>query len=142
MTCAHRTYPFGTRLKVTNPSNGKIVFVRVTDRGPYGRGRIIDLSWGAAKALGMLSQGVATVVVEPFDDLIVPFRPSDKGAAIEFDYEASDITDGLHPAWQDIKEANHKNPESIPVSANVKKPPVKKNGEKKSVAGGKDKRKN
>mgnify|MGYP000982628883 FL=1 len=43
MTCAHRTYPFGTKLKVTNPSTGKIVFVRVTDRGPYGRGRIIDL---------------------------------------------------------------------------------------------------
>ena len=44
LTCAHRTYPFGTLLKVTNPANGKVVIVRVTDRGPYVKGRIIDLS--------------------------------------------------------------------------------------------------
>ena len=55
LTCAHKTHPFGTLLKVTNPSNGKEVVVRVTDRGPFKRGRIIDLSWGAAKELGMLS---------------------------------------------------------------------------------------
>ena len=42
LTCAHRTYPFGTMLKVTNPANGKSVIVRVTDRGPYVKGRIID----------------------------------------------------------------------------------------------------
>ena len=67
LTCAHRFYPFGTMLKVTNLSNKKTVIVKVTDRGPYGRGRIIDLSWGAAKAIGMLSQGVATVKVEMMD---------------------------------------------------------------------------
>ena len=65
LTCAHRTYPFGTLLKVTNLSNGLSVVVRVNDRGPFVRGRIIDLSWGAAKKLGMLSQGVARVIVEP-----------------------------------------------------------------------------
>ena len=43
LTCAHRTYPFGTLLRVTNENNGKEVIVRVTDRGPRGRGRIIDL---------------------------------------------------------------------------------------------------
>ncbi|WP_373277774.1 septal ring lytic transglycosylase RlpA family protein [Segatella baroniae] len=59
MTCAHRTHPFGTMLKVTNPANGKEVIVKVTDRGPFSRGRIIDLSWGAAKALGILDRGVA-----------------------------------------------------------------------------------
>ena len=64
LTCAHKTHPFGTLLKVTNPSNGKEVVVRVTDRGPFKRGRIIDLSWGAAKELGMLTQGVAMVKVE------------------------------------------------------------------------------
>ena len=42
LTCAHRTYPFGTLLKVTNPANGKHVIVRVTDRGPYVKGRIIE----------------------------------------------------------------------------------------------------
>ena len=72
LTCAHKTHPFGTLLKVTNPSNGKEVVVRVTDRGPFKRGRIIDLSWGAAKELGMLSQGVAMVKVEVVEKLHVP----------------------------------------------------------------------
>lgn len=64
LTCAHRTYPFGTLLKVTNKQNGRQVIVRVTDRGPFNRGRIIDLSWGAAKAIGMLTAGVVPVTVE------------------------------------------------------------------------------
>ena len=64
-TCAHRTHPFGTKLRVKNLNNGKEVVVRVNDRGPFGRGRIVDLSWGAAKALGMLSQGVVDVEVTP-----------------------------------------------------------------------------
>ena len=67
MTCAHRTYPFGTLLRVTNNKNGKQVVVRVTDRGPYGRNRIIDLSWGAAKAIDMLAMGVVPVTVERVD---------------------------------------------------------------------------
>ena len=64
-TCAHRTHPFGTKLRVKNLNNGKEVVVRVNDRGPFGRGRIVDLSWGAAKALGMLSQGVVDVEITP-----------------------------------------------------------------------------
>lgn len=66
-TCAHRTHPFGTKLRVKNLNNGKEVVVRVNDRGPFGRGRIVDLSWGAAKALGMLSHGVVPVEVTPVD---------------------------------------------------------------------------
>ena len=66
-TCAHRTHPFGTKLRVNNLNNGKEVVVRVNDRGPFGRGRIVDLSWGAAKALGMLSHGVVPVEVTPVD---------------------------------------------------------------------------
>ena len=64
MTCAHKTLPFGTRLRVTNKSNGKSVVVTVTDRGPYVRGRIVDLSLAAATEIGMISSGVATVTVE------------------------------------------------------------------------------
>ncbi len=66
MTCAHKTLPFDTILRVTHLANGKIVLVRVNDRGPfkYGDGRIIDLSWAAAKKLGMLNQGVTKVLVE------------------------------------------------------------------------------
>lgn len=74
LTCAHKFYPFGTRLKVTNLSNQKSVEVRVTDRGPFGRGRIIDLSWAAAKKIGMIAQGVASVKVEMLDNPI-PFKP-------------------------------------------------------------------
>lgn len=77
LTCAHRTYPFGTVLYVKNPRNGKTVTVKVTDRGPFGRGRIIDLSYAAAKELGMLSAGVAMVEVSTTkeeNNMNVPYR--------------------------------------------------------------------
>lgn len=64
LTCAHRTLPFGTLLKVTNKKNGREVVVRVTDRGPFVRGRVVDLSMAAAKELDMVSAGVAQVKVE------------------------------------------------------------------------------
>lgn len=67
MFCAHRTHPFGTLLKVTNLRNNKMVIVKVTDRGPYGRGRVIDVSYGAAQALGFVAAGVTRVKVEVFD---------------------------------------------------------------------------
>ena len=63
-TCAHKTLPFGTRLRVTNVKNGKSVVVRVTDRGPYRHERIIDLSEIAARPLGITECGAATVVAE------------------------------------------------------------------------------
>jgi rare lipoprotein A len=59
MTAAHKTLPFGTRVRVTNRHNGKSVVVRINDRGPYVRGRIIDLSRAAARAINMY--GVAPV---------------------------------------------------------------------------------
>ncbi len=67
LTCAHRTLPFGTMLKVTNLSNGKEVVVRVNDRGPFARGRIIDLSYGAAREIGMLASGITKVEVEHYE---------------------------------------------------------------------------
>ena len=72
LTCAHRTYPFGTLLKVTNLSNNKSVVVKVTDRGPFARGRIIDLSWRAAKELDILAKGVCTVRVERYNGSEIP----------------------------------------------------------------------
>jgi rare lipoprotein A len=57
LTAAHRTLPFGTRIKVTNISNGKSVIVEVTDRGPFAHGRILDLSEAAAREVGMLGKG-------------------------------------------------------------------------------------
>jgi rare lipoprotein A (peptidoglycan hydrolase) len=64
MTAAHRTLPFDTRVRVTHAKTGKSVVVRINDRGPYGRGRIIDLSPAAARKLGIVDEGVAPVVIE------------------------------------------------------------------------------
>lgn len=61
LTAAHRTLPLGTRLWVTNLENGRVVRVRVNDRGPYVDGRVIDLSREAARVLDMVEQGVARV---------------------------------------------------------------------------------
>lgn len=61
LTAAHRTLAFGTRIKVTNTRNNKSVIVRVNDRGPYSKGRIIDLSRAAANKIDMLNSGVAPV---------------------------------------------------------------------------------
>jgi rare lipoprotein A len=69
LTCAHRTHKFGTLLKVTNPANDSVVIVKVNDRGPFGRGRIIDLSWSAARQLGILRRGIADVEVTVYDPL-------------------------------------------------------------------------
>jgi rare lipoprotein A len=64
MTAAHRSLPMGTHVRVTNTRNGKSVVVRINDRGPYGKGRIIDLSEAAAKQLDMIDAGTAPVTLE------------------------------------------------------------------------------
>ena len=100
MTCAHRYYPFGTLLRVTNLNNGKRVDVRVTDRGPYRRGRIIDLSWGAAKAIGMIASGIATVTVERLYEPTVPFK-LEEDTLPRLEIEMADILPrGITPFWQ------------------------------------------
>ena len=64
MTAAHRTLPFGTRVRVTNPRNGRSVVVRINDRGPFVNGRSIDLSRAAAERIGMISRGHARVEMD------------------------------------------------------------------------------
>jgi rare lipoprotein A len=61
LTAAHPTLPFGTKLRVTDVSSGRFVTVRVNDRGPYVRGRVVDISPSAAEALGMVDKGIANV---------------------------------------------------------------------------------
>ncbi len=63
-TAAHKEMKFGTLLKITNPKNGKSVIVRINDRGPYIKGRELDLSKGAAIALGIIKKGVSSLKVE------------------------------------------------------------------------------
>ncbi len=64
LTCAHKTFEFGTKLKVTNLKNKKSVIVRVNDRGPFVKGRIIDLSYAAGKKIDMISDGIVKVKIE------------------------------------------------------------------------------
>ncbi len=64
LTAAHRTLAFGSKVKVTNTLNNKSVTVRINDRGPYSKGRIIDLSRAAAKKIDMINRGVAPVRIQ------------------------------------------------------------------------------
>lgn len=67
LVAAHRSLPFGTQVRVTNLSNGKQVVVRINDRGPFVRGRIIDLSRTAAERIGMIDQGIIGVRIETIE---------------------------------------------------------------------------
>lgn len=64
LTAAHRTLPMGTKIRVTNKANGKSVIVRINDRGPFAKGRIIDVSRGAAERISMVRSGTARVTLE------------------------------------------------------------------------------
>ena len=74
MTCAHRTYPLGTILKIRNPKNDKEVIVKVTDRGPFQRRLMVDVSYCAAKVLDIVRLGIAQVEVTKLDAMpfIIP----------------------------------------------------------------------
>lgn len=81
MTCAHKTLKFGTKLRVTNPDNNKSVIVTVNDRGPFIRGRDLDLSYGAANEIGLIGKGVGRVKIEHVGRNMryvkrVPFAPA------------------------------------------------------------------
>ena len=96
LTCAHKTYPFGTILEVVNPKNGKKVLVEVTDRGPYSRNKIIDLSYAAAKQLDIIHQGVTTVELSEWIWDLTRFKP--------FVFEFNNIFVKVsHPAGKNLK---------------------------------------
>jgi rare lipoprotein A len=77
-TAAHPTLPLGTRARITNLENGRSVVVRINDRGPKTRGRVLDVSYAAARALGMLRRGTARVRIEALD---APGRRAERGRA-------------------------------------------------------------
>ena len=68
LTAAHRTLPFNTRVKVTNPKNGRWVIVRINDRGPFHKKRIIDVSERAARHLGIFGHGFSMVIIHEVPD--------------------------------------------------------------------------
>lgn len=131
LTCAHRTYPFGTQLKVTNPANNKTVIVRVTDRGPYVKGRIIDLSVRAAKELGIISQGIAPVIVERYNPPIIPFKPENIIELPELELSTNEGPN-TKPIWVELKEQQeqeNKNQQTLPVITRKFPPPPEKKKE-------------
>ena len=71
LTAAHPSLPFGSKVMVANLDNGRSVVVRINDRGPFSKGRIIDVSRAAAEELGMIGTGTARVSVNPVDDAVV-----------------------------------------------------------------------
>jgi len=79
-TAAHRTLPFGTVLRLTNPANGRSVLVTVTDRGPFVLGRALDVSEAAARELGMIAAGTATLRAERAPAGMAPPGPAPKPA--------------------------------------------------------------
>jgi rare lipoprotein A len=91
-------------LRVYNPANGRSVIVRVTDRGPYVRGRIIDVSWRAAKELGIIGEGIATVFVSKANTFVVPFLPTDEIEIPDLELETNPGAPALSPFWKDMKD--------------------------------------
>ena len=106
MFCAHKKHPFGTLLKVVNRSTGKSVIVKVTDRGPFGRGRIVDLSYGAAKALGIIAAGIAPVEVSVYhpETKGTPYlQEQDAKEMPEMDFGVTELEADPTPVWQQEK---------------------------------------
>ncbi len=130
LTCAHRTYPFGTLLKVTNLDNNKSVIVKVTDRGPFSRGRIIDLSWRAAKEIDILSKGVSMVRVEKYNDEGIPFRPAEGANLPEIDFEMTEAGYSFTDEWAERMKKS-----DMPVGDVKKKPAGKHNIQGKAATG-------
>lgn len=100
MTCAHMHYPFGTLLRVRNPINGKEVVVEVTDRGPFSKRYIIDLSKAAARELGFIRQGFCQVEITRLRPNRFPFRPEGEDEIPELQLEYHDIELYPIPVWQ------------------------------------------
>lgn len=101
MTCAHLRYPLGTWLRVRNISNGKEVVVRVTDRGPYTRKFVIDLSRAAARKLDIIQYGFRAVEIIPFIPGRVPYKYEASAEKPELDLGyTTDLAIGA-PYWQD-----------------------------------------
>ena len=100
MTCAHLKYPLGTILKVRNLSNGKEVFVKVTDRGPHTRRFVIDLSKAAAKQLDIIRSGHCMVEITPYYENKVPYRWTDNPHEKELDISFIPAAGFATPYWQ------------------------------------------
>ena len=101
MTCAHLKYPFGTMLKVRNPLNNKTVIVRVTDRGPYSKRFVVDLSRAAARELDIIRSGFSLVEITPYYPIEIPYRLNEDALqdGSEFCFEFTPAPTFPEPVW-------------------------------------------
>jgi rare lipoprotein A len=117
LTAAHKALPLGTLVMVTHVRNGNSVMVTINDRGPFVRGRIIDLSYAAAQALGMVEEGVSKVRVEVLDKEIAP-APSPEGpftiqvGSFISRSNAFRLMEGLQRVYKDVYITELKTPEN------------------------------
>lgn len=102
MTCAHLKFPFGTMLKVRNPLNDRSVIVRVTDRGPFSKRFIIDLSRAAARELGIIAAGFSMVEITPYHVGEIPYRVEEDSLLEipELDMQYTPAATYPEPIWQ------------------------------------------
>ena len=104
MTCAHLKFTFGTMLKVRNPLNDRTVIVRVTDRGPYSKRFIIDLSRAAARELGIIRAGFSMVEITPYHPGKIPYRAEEEKDSLpeipELDLQYTPAATYPDPIWQ------------------------------------------
>ena len=108
LTCAHRTLPFGTLLKVTNKRNGKVVVVKVTDRGPFRKGAIIDLSMAAAKKIDMVNDGICPVEIAQVGSMPSTYTSPAKDAPVLPELELLDPVTGNYytmTEWQQREQS-------------------------------------
>ena len=135
LVCAHRTYPFGTKLLVRNLTNNKEVIVTVVDRGPHRKGRIIDLTYAAAEQIGMITKGVVAVEVSVYHpDMGVPYAlEPDPLPEIDLEEQVGEIDEDYNAAWT-RKSTSIKKDEFINIENNTTKTQTKKNTNTKTKA--------
>lgn len=134
LTAAHKTLPLGTIVKVTNTQNDKSVILKVNDRGPYIKGRIIDVSTKAAELLGFRNKGTTYVKVEVVnedenneDELVAEFKNK------EVNNTASTYTEQEKLSWKDIPTVDDKQKENLPKDNSDKKEDVSNNSNNDAI---------
>jgi len=112
MTAAHRTLPMGSTVRVTNLATGQQAYVRITDRGPFAPGRILDLSVGAAKAIGLYRAGVGRVRIEAFAHTSAdpPGRWCVQTGPFTKEHDARDLKDALLKRYNGARVAEFQGP--------------------------------
>lgn len=120
MTAAHKTLPLGTRVKVTNLSNGRSVYLTVNDRGPFVRGRTIDLSYGAAQKLGSVEKGVIKVRITAVGTAPAPAGHTVASASSRYHVRVGAYSDQRNAArvHQQLKQAGYVHSHIKRISSN------------------------